>query len=123
MQGPCSNIGNVINSFTLRHHVNRTMATETWLSSRVEPTFSKIPSYTHWVKKDCHGRKGGVAVCIKDYMEAQTLALLTFIRAVLTDSNTCQCTVQCPLIKGPASLDFHTEHLNDLLMHLCCSMS
>ncbi|MPC51035.1 hypothetical protein E2C01_044872 [Portunus trituberculatus] len=123
VRGLRTNIGDLTHSFVLRHRVDIAVATETWLNSDVEPTFGKIAGYTHWIRRDRQGRQGGgVAVCLKKGVQAQTLDIVTppetealFLRVVLADSSAILlcATYRLPR-QGPAFLDFLTEHLDDL---------
>ncbi len=124
-----TNIGDLTHSFALRHQVDVAVATETWLNSEVEPTFGKTPGYTHWIRRDRSQRAGGgVAVCFREGVQAQTLHVETppttealFFRVVLTDGTALLlCAVYRPPRQGPLILDFLTDNLDDLLTRHRC---
>ena len=66
-----------------------------WLNGEVEPTYDRIPGYTHWVRKDRIGRIGGdVAACFKNDLQTQEvspnlphLMEALFFRIVLQDNS------------------------------------
>ena len=105
------------------------VVTESWLNREVEPTFGKIRGYTHWIRRDRQGRAGGgVAVCFREGVQAQTLQVDTppttealFFRVVLSDSTALLlCAMYRPPGQGPSSLNFLTVSLDDLLTRHRC---
>ena len=88
-----TNIGDFTHNFILRNRIDIAVVTETWLTSMVEPSFGKIPGYTHWIREDRQGRQeGGVAVCPKEGVQAHRLDIETppsteavFLRVVMAD--------------------------------------
>ena len=129
VRGLRTNIGDLSHNFVLRHQADIVAVTESWLNGAVEPTFGKIPGYTHWVRKDRDGRTGGgVAVCFKNGLQTQELPLTLpqhmealFFRIVLHDnSGLLLCILYRPPRQGRSSLDFLAEELDDLLRRHQC---
>lgn len=93
-------------------------------NSEVELSFGRIPGYTHWIRRDQQGRQGGgVAVCLKEGVQAQRLEVETpptteavFLKVILADGTALLlCAMYRPPRQGPAPLDFLTEQMDDLL--------
>ena len=130
VRGLRTNIGDLTHNFVLRHCVDVVVVTETWLDEGVESTFGKIRGYSPWVRRDRQGRPGGgVAVCFREGVQAQTLPLETppdmeslFFRVVLADGEALLvCAMYRPPQQGPAPLDYLTTHLDDLMTRHRCS--
>ncbi|KAG0724991.1 hypothetical protein GWK47_039455 [Chionoecetes opilio] len=91
----------------------------------MEPTFGKIRDYTQWTRRDRPERaSGGVAVCFKEGVQAQHLDVVPpphmevmFFRVLLADrSAILLCAMYRPPRQGPASLQYLTEALDDLML-------
>ncbi|XP_050704884.1 uncharacterized protein LOC126990346 [Eriocheir sinensis] len=108
VRGPRTNIGDLTHSFVLRHRVDIAVVTETWLNSEVELSFARIPGYTHWIRRDRQGRQGGgVAVCLKEGVQAQRLEVETpptteavFLKVILADGT---ALLLCAMYRPPSS--------------------
>lgn len=129
VRGLRTNIGDLTHSFVLRHRVDIAVVTETWLNSEVELSFGRIPGYTHWIRRDRQGRQGGgVAVCLKEGVQAQRLEVETpptteavFLKVILADGTALLlCAMYRPPRQGPAPLDFLTDQVDDLLTRHRC---
>ena len=130
MRGLRTNVGDLTHNFVLRHRADVVAVTETWLNEEVEPTFGKVPGYSHWVRKDRENRAGGgVAACFRDGLQTQELEVplpqqmeALFFRVVLADnSGLLLCVMYRPPRQGRAPLDFLTEELDTLLQRHQCS--
>ncbi|KAG0718991.1 hypothetical protein GWK47_007413 [Chionoecetes opilio] len=129
VRGLRTNIGDLTHNCVLRHSADVVVATETWLNNEVEPTFGKIRGYTQWNRRDRPERAGGgVAVCFKEGVQAQHLDVVPpphmevmFFRVVLADrSAILLCAMYRPPRQGPASLQYLTGALDDLMLkHRC----
>ncbi|XP_045130533.1 uncharacterized protein LOC123515742 [Portunus trituberculatus] len=117
-------------NFALRHRADVVAVTETWLTGEVEPTFGKVPGYSHWIRKDRENRAGGgVAACFRDGLQTQELEVTVplqtealFFRVVLEDNRgLLLCIMYRPPRQGRAPLDFLTEELDTLLLRHQCS--
>ena len=95
MRGLRTNVGDLTHNFVLRHRADVVAVTETWLNEEVEPTFGKVPGYSHWVRKDRRNRAGGgVAACFRDGLQTQELEVplpqqmeALFFRMVLAENS------------------------------------
>ena len=129
VRGLRTNIGDLTHDCVLRHSADIVVLTETWLNSEVEPTFDKIRGYTHWARRDRYERAGGgVAACFKEGVQARHLDVDTppqmevmFFRVVLEDRSALLLCAMCrPPRQGPASLQYFTETLDEMmLVHRC----
>ncbi|KAG0710902.1 hypothetical protein GWK47_021822 [Chionoecetes opilio] len=124
-----TNIGDLTHNCVLRHSADVVVVTETWLNNEVEPTFGKIRGYTQWTRRDRPERAGdGVAVCFKEGVQAQHLDVGPaspyggeFFRVVLADrSAILLCAMYRPPRQGPASLQYLTGALDDLMLEHRC---
>ncbi|KAG0727704.1 hypothetical protein GWK47_034100 [Chionoecetes opilio] len=129
VRGLRTNIGDLTHNCVLRHSADVVVATETWLNNEVEPTFGKIRCYTQWNRRDSPERAGGgVAVCFKEGVQAQHLDVVPpphmevmFFRVVLADrSAILLCAMYRPPRQRPASLQYLTEALDDLMLEHRC---
>ncbi|KAG0725103.1 hypothetical protein GWK47_039250 [Chionoecetes opilio] len=125
VRGLRTNIGDLTQNCVLRHSADVVVVTETWLNNEVEPTFGKIRGYTQWSRRDRPERAGGgVAVCFKDGVQAQHLDVVPpphmeviFFRVVLADrSAILLCAMYRPPRQGPASLQYLTGALDELML-------
>ena len=130
VRGLRTNLGDLTHNFVLRHNVDIVVATETWLNEEVEQTFGKTRGYSPWVRKDRQGRHGGgVAVCFREGVQAQTLPVETppdmeslFFRVTLADGEALLvCAMYRPPRQGPVPLNYLTTHLDDLMTRHRCS--
>ncbi|KAG0722156.1 hypothetical protein GWK47_045040 [Chionoecetes opilio] len=129
VRGLRTNIGDLTHNCVLRHSADVVVVTETWLNNEVEPTFGKIRGYTQWNRRDRPERAGGgVAVCFKEGVQAQHLDVVPpphmevmFFRVVLADrSAILLCAMYRPPRQGPASLQYFTGALDDLMLEHRC---
>ncbi|MPC78093.1 hypothetical protein E2C01_072570 [Portunus trituberculatus] len=134
VRGLRTNIADLSHNFVLRYKADFVAVTETWLCSAVEPTYSRIPSYTDWVRNDRDGRTGGgVAACFRNGLQTQELSInlphlmeALFFRIVLRDnSGLLLCVLYRPPTQGRFALDLLRRHqcksvliLGDLNFHL-----
>lgn len=94
VRGLRTNVGDLTHNFALRHRADVVAVTETWLTGEIEPTFGKVPGYSHWIRKDRENRAGGgVAACFRDGLQTQELEVTVplqtealFFRVVLEDN-------------------------------------
>ncbi|KAG0713285.1 hypothetical protein GWK47_016534 [Chionoecetes opilio] len=130
VRGLRTNIGDLTHNCVLRHSADVVVVTETWLNNEVEPTFGKIRGYTQWNRRDRPERAGGgVTVCFKEEVQAQHLDVVPpphmevmFFRVLLADrSAILLCAMYRPPRQGPASLQYLTGALDDLMLehHHC----
>ncbi|MPC44936.1 hypothetical protein E2C01_038618 [Portunus trituberculatus] len=98
VRGLRTNVGDLTHNFALRHGADVVAVTETWLTGEVEPTFGKVPGFSHWIRKDKENRAGG-----------------RWQPALGTASKPRN------LRQGRAPLDFLTEELDTLLLRHQCS--
>ena len=129
VRGLRTNAGELSHNCVLRHKADIVAVSETWLNSEVEPTYGRIPGYTHWVRKDRIGRTGGgVAACFKNDLQTQEvspnlphLMEALFFRIVLQDnSGLLLCVLYRPPRQGRSSFDFLAEELDNLLQRHGC---
>ncbi|KAG0729665.1 hypothetical protein GWK47_029866 [Chionoecetes opilio] len=129
VRGLRTNIGDLTHNCVLRHSADVVVVTETWLNNEVEPTFGKIRGYTQWTRRDRPERAGGgEAVCFKEGVQAQHLDVVPpphmevmFFRVVLADrSAILLCAMYRLPRQGPASLQYLTGTLDDLMLEHCC---
>ena len=87
------------------------------MNSEVEPTLGRIRGYTHWVRKDRQRTGGGVAVCLKEGVQAQELQVnmppmmeAMFFRVTLTDvAAILLCVMYRSPRQGPAVMGLFTD--------------
>ena len=71
-----TNVGELTHNFILKESVDFVVTFETFLTDDVEPTFGKIPGYSHWIRRDRQDMQGGgIAVCHRENMQVQTLPI------------------------------------------------
>lgn len=69
-----TNVGELTHSFIRRHKTDLVVTVETFLDDAVEPTFAKIPEYSHWNQSDQQGMQGeGIAICYRECLLVQEL--------------------------------------------------
>ncbi|KAG0717350.1 hypothetical protein GWK47_008070 [Chionoecetes opilio] len=129
VRGLRTNIGDLTHNCVLRYRADVVVVTETWLNIEVEPTFGKMHVYTQWTRMDHPERAGGgVAVCYKEGVQAQHLDVVPsphmevlFFRVVLADRPAILlCAMYRPPRQGPASLQYLTGALDDLMLEHRC---
>ena len=129
VRGLRTNLGELSHNFVLRQKADIVAVSETWLNSNVEPTYGKIPGYTHWVRKDRTGRTGGgVAACFKSDLQTQELSPnlphlmeALFFRVVLrNNSGLLLCVLYRPPRQGRTVFEYLAEELDNLLLLYSC---
>ena len=68
-----TNVGELTHSFILKHKADVVFVTETKLDESIPGTYSRIPGYSIWHRRDRNSLGGGVALCHKNETRVQIL--------------------------------------------------